>query len=146
MLRATLLLAAAGICSGGVSATEIYRCTGLSGEPLFSQRPCAAGTVVSIPSSASPSDGPNAPASGLRASESAWLAQRERRAVPSRRRATRSVPAEEKAERQAFRCREKRRALHAAKAKLRRGYKPSQGEKLRRRRSAYEDYLATFCS
>jgi hypothetical protein len=49
-------------------------------------------------------------------------------------------------QRQAYRCRHKRRALEAVRAKLRHGYKPASGERLRRSRRAHEDYLSTFCS
>ena len=142
MLRPMLWLAAAGICSGAVSAAEIHRCTGPSGEPAFSHRPCAAATTLSIP----PPVRPAQPARGLRASERAWLADRERRSTPEPRRTSGAASAEGREDRQAYRCREKRRALEGVRAKLRRGYKPSQGERLRRRRRAYEDYLATFCS
>ena len=38
------------------------------------------------------------------------------------------------------------RALDAVNTKLRRGYRAHQGEKLKRRRRSYRDYLATFCS
>ena len=142
-MRPMLLLAAAGICSGAVSAAEIHRCTGPSGEPAFSHRPCAAATTPSIPP---PVRRPAQPARGLRASERAWLADRERRSTPNPRRTSAAVSAAGREDRQAYRCREKHRALEGVRAKLRRGYKPSQREKLRRRRRAYEDYLATFCS
>ena len=83
---------------------------------------------------------------GLRDSERAWLATRERREAkppPGKRRANK---ASADPQRQAYRCRAKRRALDAVKAELRRGYKPAKGERLRRRRRAHEDYLSTFCS
>lgn len=141
MFRAMLLLAVVGGCSGAASAAEIYRCTGSSGEPAFSQRPCAAATIVTTTPSTSP------PADGLRATERAWLAARERRHTPPRQRPpSRSAPTSGQLKKQAYRCRDKRRALQGVNAKMRRGYRPGEGDKLRRRRRAYEDYLKTFCS
>ncbi len=125
-------------------SAEIHRCTGSSGEPLFSQVPCGgAETIVVRPQPASH------PGQGLRAGEKAWLAQRmehrEKRiartgsATQSKRRS------KDTAEAKAHRCLRTRRDLDTVNAKLRRGYKPSQGEKLRRRRQRYEDYLSSFC-
>ena len=142
MLRAMLLLAAAGVSSGVVPAAEIHRCIGASGEPSFSHRPGAAATILSMPTSVPEAQ----PAQGLRASERAWLEGRERRAAPQKRPRSRSATAGAPAKKQAYRCRNKYRALQDVKAKLRRGYRASQGDKLRRRRRAHEDYLATFCS
>lgn len=143
------VLAAAATGSAAASPDRVYRCVGESGEPAFSQRPCsaAAAPVVTLPQRASPTG------SGLRASEKAWLAQRRsgreaggRAASGSRDAARRGRGSDsQKASEQAYRCRQKRRALDAVKATLRRGYKPAQGEKLRRRRRSHEDYLAAFC-
>jgi len=128
-------------------AGEVYRCTGSAGEPLFSQRPCgpAGAQVVEI-------DVPPAgPSHGLRASEHVWLAGRERRLrSPSAGRteiARKPMSGQaSQAARRAYLCKRKRDALEAVRAELRRGYKPAKGERLRRRRRAHEDYLATFCS
>jgi hypothetical protein len=49
-------------------------------------------------------------------------------------------------DRQAYQCRRKRRDLEALDAELRRGYKAARAPALHRRRQAYRDYLATFCS
>lgn len=128
---------------------DVYRCVGESGEPAFSQRPC--GSTTAAISQSRPQSAPASP--GLRASEKAWLAERQAK----QRAASRSRPSgRHKAKRgrsktardaakQAYRCRQKRRALDAVKSKLRRGYKPGQGSKLRRRRRGHEDYLAAFC-
>jgi len=134
----------------GFSArADIYRCGGDFGEPSFSQRPCADGSTLVV-QQVSPS-ATAASASGLRPGERAWLEQRKRAGrrhggvkKPNPRRT--QAEARRVAKVQAHRCRSKRRSLDAVKAKLRRGYKAASGEKLRRRRSAYEDYLATFCS
>lgn len=122
-----------------------YRCTGDHGEPSYSQQPCGSSGIRVLQGS-----GATGRTQGLRASERAWLEQRRRKAgkagkSASQRAAGTSVK-EGSDRRQAYRCRVKRRALDKVRAQLRRGYKPASGEKLRRRRSAYEDYLATFCS
>lgn len=143
MCRVMYVLIVCGLCSGIARPAEIFRCVGASGEPSYRQQPCDAATAIG--SRSAPAVGP---AQGLRASERAWLderhARRRQQTRPSNRSAAR--PAARHADRQAYRCRNKRRALDAVKAKLRRGYKPSQGDKLRRRRRAHEDYLSTFCS
>jgi hypothetical protein len=135
--------------SGTAGSVEVYRCMGESGEPAFRQRPCdtATSTIPTSPVRSAPPD------SGLRASERAWLNARQAksRAAPGSRSGNRNSPkragpdAARKASQQAYRCRQKRRALDAVKSKLRRGYKPAQGEKLRRRRRSHEDYLAAYC-
>ena len=125
--------------------SAIYRCEGEHGEPSFRQRPCGHDSTVAAPATRTATGGVD----GLRASEQAWLEQRERarrRPRGTERRPRSSQEAAVRAARkQAHRCRKKGRALDEVKARLRRGYKPAQGEKLRRRRRAYEDYLATFC-
>ncbi|HID44212.1 MAG TPA: hypothetical protein EYP34_00465 [Chromatiaceae bacterium] len=42
-------------------------------------------------------------------------------------------------------CWKKRQLLESVSARLRRGYKASKGNELRRRRDSYEDYLRRFC-
>ena len=123
----------------------IYRCTGDHGEPSYSQQPCGSSGIRVLQGS-----GASGRTQGLRASERAWLEQRRREGrkakKSARQRAVGAATKERADRRQAYRCRVKRRALDKVRAQLRRGYKPASGEKLRRRRSAYEDYLATFCS
>jgi hypothetical protein len=131
----------------GLSArAEIYRCDGAFGEPSYSQRPCREGpsqAVLQTPTRF-------AEGAGLRASERAWLQEREQQRAAQKKRPKRSVktPSEmrQAQSRQAYRCRTKRRALDAVKRELRRGYKPAKGERLRARRRAYADYIAAFCS
>lgn len=43
-------------------------------------------------------------------------------------------------------CWNKRKQLETVSAKFRRGYKLTEGDKLRRKRDNYEDYLREFCS
>lgn len=130
----------------GLSAgADIYRCSGEQGEPAFSQRPCGSDSTPVL-ELRSP---PGGPATGLRASEQAWLADRDR-AAQARRDRGRNVGSDagrraQAVARQAYQCRRKHHDLDTVKAQLRRGYKPAAGERLRRRRRAYEDYLSAFC-
>lgn len=122
---------------------QVYRCSGPSGEPLFTQQPCGEALSLEVGAAADT----NAPSGGLRPGELSWLKARERdRRKASHRPKRRSAARAAAAERQAYQCQRKRRLLDAVKAKLRRGYKPTQGEGLRRRRQGYEDYIAAFCS
>ncbi|MCB1785936.1 MAG: hypothetical protein KDJ33_06770 [Gammaproteobacteria bacterium] len=139
-MRALLVVALLFHASGDLRAAEIYRCEGESGEVLFSGRPCGSPIALST-------ERPEGVAQGLRASEREWLAARDARRAPAPRRAreTRSGRGNGRSDK-AYQCRRKRSQLEALNAQMRRGYKPGRGEKLRRRRSAYEDYLAAFCS
>lgn len=146
-MRANLYLLSLPLLAVSLSAgADIYRCTGASGEPSFSHRPCAAGSaVVPIDKPA-----PARSAGGLRPGEKSWLQAREREKRRLNRRRTSSRAAASTrtgaGDRRAHQCLRKRRALDAVKADLRRGYRPAQGEKLRRRRRSYQDYLDAFCS
>ena len=126
------------------SGAEIYRCVGEFGEVMYSQLPCNAAITIAVPvpeSASTPSS-----AVGLRASERAWLRARAQGRSASRRPARETSTLRETAKaRQAYQCRRKRAGLDAVRAKMRRGYKPAQGETLRRRRRAHEDYLEVFC-
>lgn len=137
MWRTRYCLLIVGLSIGPASANDIHRCVGAAGEPSFSHHRCdSAAVAVSPPRSVA--------GEGLRASERDWLANR------AAQRGAASGPAKvvDRADREraAHRCRQKRRALDKVRAKLRRGYKPAQGERLRRQRRAHEDYLSTFCS
>ncbi|MCB1724282.1 MAG: DUF4124 domain-containing protein [Gammaproteobacteria bacterium] len=139
MRRPSVILFAALLAASTPAAAEtIHHCTGENGESAFSDRPCGApvATGVAVPRVRPPSG-------GLRPGELALLAEpRETKRHTARRSRAAGKSTQE---RQAYRCREKRRSLEAVSAELRRGYKPGRGEKLRRRRRAYEDYLSTFC-
>lgn len=115
----------------------VHRCDTDDG-PVFQDRPCDGSTAVIADDSA------YASGTGVRASERRWLRER----AASKPRKKKGVPVahgkrEDKA--QARRCWQRRTRLDAVKARLRRGYKPSQGEKLRRQRREHEDYLFRFC-
>lgn len=131
------MLALLAFCTVG-SAGTIYRCTGDHGEVAYSQLACDS------PSQSRIEPVQSTTGSGLREGEKALLRQY-RESTPARQ-ADRRTARPRNRHRQAYSCRQKQRSLDAVKSTLRRGYKPAQGEKLRRRRRAYEDYLATFCS
>jgi len=142
ILSSLLVLLLVGVPAG--LTADIYRCPGEQGEILYSGRPCGVDAIVVLDQ---PVAVPGA-AAGLRPSEVRWLKAREReragrrgqekpRAEATKRRAT--------ADQQAYRCQRKQHQLDAVRSKLRRGYKPAQGERLRHRRRALEDYLSAFC-
>ncbi len=127
-----LLCAISGHASGA-----IHRCDTDQGT-VFQDRPCGGGTAVIA------DEGAYVSGAGVRASEQRWLRER----AASRTRQAKRIPVsktsrEDKA--QARRCWQRRTRLDAVKARLRRGYKASQGEKLRRKRREHEDYLFRFC-
>ena len=122
-------------------AGTIYRCDGPVG-PVFRDRPCERGVALDLDSSGPES---SSAAAGLRPGEREWL-----RAIRRREAQQRPMP-EGRASMQAVRdararrCWRKRQQLEAVRARLRRGYRPAEGERLRRRRRSYEDYLSRFC-
>lgn len=119
------------------ASADIYRCDGPDG-PLFRDSPCHGGQQPETVTVQVTED------AGLRPSERQWLKQRaaeRRRKRPAKAPATRQR--DDKA--QARRCLSKRQRLENVRARLRRGYRPSQGDRLRRQRRQYEDYLSRFC-
>jgi len=108
--------------NGGISFQKI-RCTG-QGEPI------QVGSVQGGWTS-------------LRSGEKALLKTYRERDAKRRQRTHKVVKKTQPAE--TTTCWNKRKRLDAVKAKLRRGYKPSQGEGLRRQRNNYEEYLEKFC-
>lgn len=115
----------------------IHKCITEQGT-VYQDRSCDGGTSVVA------NDGGYSNGSGLRASERRWLRERAekstRKPVAAKRRVSRT---DNKA--QLRRCWERKTRLEGVRARLRRGYKPSQGDKLRRQRRNHEDYLARFC-
>ncbi len=116
---------------------DIYRCDGPEG-PVFRDSPCRVGQRPERITAQVAED------AGLRASERQWLKQR---AVERRqKRPAKTTPARKRDDKaQARRCWNKQQRLENVRARLRRGYKPSQGDRLRRLRQQYEDYLSRFC-
>ena len=121
------------------ATAEVYRCPGPDGVPAFQSVPCPGGS--SAPLALEPL---NTLGEGVRKSEQAWL--RERAAGQhDRTRSTSGSATAAQRRRQEERCLKERQRLDAVQAQLRRGYKPGQGERLRRRREEHAAYLRRFC-
>ncbi len=131
----------------GALADQIYRCKGDAGEPVFSFQPCNSAPGSAVYRATAPTEA----AQGLRPGEAQWLDARDRRradAKPASRKVRRSGSnsAASAARKQVYRCQRTRAKLDKVRSTLRRGYKPATGERLRRKRREYEDYLDVFCS
>lgn len=122
----------------GTARSAVYRCELADGSLVFQQSACYSGDeALDMPPL-------NTLGDGLRKSEQRWL--KKRTAKPRRKfvQAPGTDSASEKL-RVAEKCLKKEQKLNQVQAKLRRGYKPAQGEKLRRRRDDYSEYLRAFC-
>jgi hypothetical protein len=128
-----IALCACLLLPASAAGTQIYRCEEPSGQPRFQQTPCAAGggEVQLSP--------PAARWEALRPGELQLLEQRSR---PAPRRKTVKPRDNRALER---RCWSKRKRLEAVSAKLRRGYKRAQGERLRRQRDNLGEFIRRYC-
>jgi hypothetical protein len=135
-VKVSLILLMFGALLPGLSAgAQVYRCDDPSGFPRFQQVPCAGdGEPVDLPPPAANWD-------ALRPGERAMLEQR-RRPRPAGRPEPRQVRDERASERS---CWQKRQRLEAVSAKLRRGYRAAEGERLRRRRDALSGFIRRYC-
>jgi len=124
-----------GICCTAESA-QIYQCSAGDGAVSYQDTPCGVSAQAAMRVTQSSSQ------SGLRPAEKAWLKQLRKRPKARKKVPKRST---ESSQQQGKTCWKKRQQLDEVRARLRRGYKPAQGEKLRRRRKAYEDYLFRYC-
>ncbi len=113
----------------------VYRCPGAQGVQ-FQDWPCGGAPVLR-------GGAADAAGTGLRASERAWLRQRERARARHHRTVQKERP--QAADARARRCWSRRRRLARVRDALRRGYRPARGERLRRQRRELEDYLSRFC-
>jgi hypothetical protein len=123
----------------GARAQTLYRCA--DGDRwVFQQTRCAPGTGAEFKLSPE-----NRIGSPLRPGERRYLKER-LEARRTGRSNIGSVGAGEKTRRSSEKvCLSKSQALERVHRKLRRGYKPTDGERLRRRRDALEEYLSRFC-
>ena len=131
-----LLLSVAGF----TSAMEVYRCAAPEGNVSFQQSPCE-GPGIRVETGEV-----QTPWTALRSGER-QLYQGYRRRDRERTAARRSVsrrPARRE-ERGSVTCYNKSYQLGMVRARLRAGYRPEQGESLRRRRDYLEGYLRRFC-
>jgi len=120
------------------AAEQVFRCVQADGKSSFQQTRCAGDGESFVV------DTVQGGWTSLRPGEKSLLkSYRERDArlrQRTRKPASKAKPAETTA------CWSKRKRLDAIQARLRRGYKPSQGEGLRRKRDQYTEYLGKFCS
>jgi hypothetical protein len=116
------------------TAQTIYQCPDAQGTVLFQARPCAGGSSIELGAPAARWTPPDrAELDMIDTLERSQPEQRSRSARPTR------AQVETKA------CFNKRKALERVSAKLRRGYRASEGTGLRNRRDEYEEYLRRFC-
>lgn len=140
IIRIPPLLAATFLLSfNNADAVTVYRCPQPDGSVAFQQTACHQGEVLDV-------EVPATGWSGLRPEEKAQL-----NAEPKPMVAAGKSPAAEGSQTDwqgkgdSKTCWGKRQRLEKTRAKLRRGYKPAEGERLRRQRDEYEEYLRRFC-
>jgi hypothetical protein len=141
MRKLVLFVCLSGLIAPAGSDPVVHRCIGEAGEVVFSQTDCGR-SRVELPLRRAQSLG-----DALRASERAWLAERDQRPadkvqIPR----TSGTGSAANAQRQAYRCQRTRQQLDEVRAERRGGYKAGKGSKLRARQQRYETYLASFCS
>ncbi|WP_456449107.1 hypothetical protein [Thiolapillus sp.] len=138
MLKIILLLTVT--LGGAASATEVYRCVQPDGSIAFQQQACSQGGQRIETGEAQAVWAP------LRSGEKSLYQHYRKR---DQQRLAHKHKARSRVSRQRQRdervCLAKRQKLDAVSAELRRGYKAGRGEKLRRRRDNYEEYLRRFC-
>ena len=123
----------------GQGQTQFYRCSDENGVTLYQATECPMGQQSSLSVVTT-----YQPATGLRPSERRWLKQRERQHRQAQKKSRRRSSSQDP-RKQEKRCWKKQQQLDAVSSKLRRGYKPAKGDRLRARRRSYEDYLRKFC-
>ncbi|WP_293652440.1 DUF4124 domain-containing protein [Thiolapillus sp.] len=121
-------------------AAQVYRCVATDGSVSFQQQACEGeGTRMETGEA-------QAVWASLRSGEQSLYDQyrkRDRDRLKRKRQIARNRQKPRTADDRT--CWKKREQLESVSARLRRGYKASQGNELRRRRDSYEDYLRTFC-
>lgn len=122
--------------ASGPAVSGVFRCPDGPDGVIFQQTPCAQGVEVELdvrttkwvasPQGQSSDRGPRSATAGSR--DQAALAR---------------VARAERKQKQA--CWKARQRIERVEAELRRGYKPSRGERLRQQRREQSDYLREFC-
>lgn len=135
-LQASAMLALTALFCGSVAA-QIFQCTDAAGRVSYQDTACEGDSRAIRQLETSPTQ-------GLRDGERAWLKALKARPTTVAAKTSRKAPASE-AQQQEKACWKKHRQLDTVRAKLRRGYKASEGGKLRRRRRGLEDYLFRYC-
>jgi hypothetical protein len=126
-----LLMTAGGTTRAG--QTRVYRCITASGQPEFRQTPCSAGSEEQELT--------------IEDRRTGWTPPRETHEppAPARKRPARSADDGGTQTRREEQCWKKHQQLDEVNWRLRRGYKPAQGDLLRHRRRSYEDYIDHYC-
>ncbi len=141
-MRVVFLFLFSSLIASHAAAVEVYRCLDEKGEVTFQQGPCEGAGEKLESGEVQAAWGP------LRQGEKqlyqAYRKRDRQRHAKSRKARLASatggsVPAQNAT------CYDKRHALEKVQARLRAGYKPSQGDSLRRRRDYLEGYLRRFC-
>ncbi|WP_456373642.1 DUF4124 domain-containing protein [Thiolapillus sp.] len=126
--------------TGAATAAEVYRCTQPDGGVSFQQQACSHEGRRIETGQAQSAWAP------LRSAEKALYQRyrkRDRERLQRKRKLRRQTAGQSTVDER--RCLLKRQQLESVSAELRRGYKAGRGEKLRRRRDNYEEYLRRFC-
>ena len=127
--------------SAGVPAAEVWRCPQADGTLSFQQAACDGERVETGEAQAT--------WASLRGEEARLYEgyrKRDRERLERQRRAERRALAARAPSRAAeTTCYKRKVALENVQAKLRVGYKPAEGDRLRRRRGQLEEYLRRFC-
>ena len=121
-----------------LQGADIYRCPEDTGIPRYQSTPCAHGVPLELPAL-------NAVGEPLRPGEKALLDRRSDKAAKASKSVRPAADRQAQARRDGARCLQKRQQLRSVQAKLRRGYRPAEGERLRRRRDDYAEYVRAFC-
>ncbi len=121
-------------------AAQVYRCVQPDGSISFQQQACAnKGARIETGEA-------QAVWASLRSGEKSLYDQyrkRDKAKLKHKRQIARSQTKPETADDRT--CWKKRQQLESVSARLRRGYKASKGNELRRKRDSYEGYLRRFC-
>lgn len=128
-----LALALLGRCPAAGADAWVYRCDGSEEVVVFSDRPCSGPEQDPYSQSAAPQVGTRRLELDLRST-----GERASRTAP-RAGGSPTVVAEVR------RCEARRQRLEQVNARLRRGYTPAEGERLRARRRELEDALRAHC-
>ena len=114
--------------------SQVYRCTAPDGSIEFRQRRC--------------DEDDSARRLEIEDTRTGWTppaGEQPRSSTARSKTRSKAGAAQDRTADYADRCWNKRQQLERVNARLRAGYKPDQGVKLRRRRSDYEAYLRRYC-
>lgn len=116
-------------------ASAVYRCPDADGAVLFQQLPCSAGSKVEL--DVGTTEWVNTPASS--SARNKPKPKKKRASATTQRRLTQDNKKQQQA------CWKARQRIEKIEWDLRKGYKPSRGERLRQQRRQQKDYRRQFC-